>query len=477
MVFSSALFIYIFLPITLFCYFVPSLILRRELIAWKNFCLIVFSLLFYSWGEGINVLIMLGLVVINWIAARAISNPTLYRKAIFISSLLLTISPLFYFKYTNFFFENLNYWFNLNLKFEKKNLPIGISFFTFQLISYLADVYLNQVKAQKSFAKLLLYISFFPQLIAGPIVRYVDVSSEIRSRVHSIRNFSYGSQRFIIGLAQKLIIANSLGELADKIYQTPMSANSSSLLWIAAISYSFQIYFDFSGYSNMGIGMARMFGFNFLENFNFPYSALSITDFWRRWHISLSSWFRDYVYIPLGGNRSGRLRTYFNLSIVFLLCGLWHGASWNFVIWGALHGTLLIFEKTALGKIFLGAYRPILFIYTFFTITCLWVFFRIETLPKALEILHVMFQFRHSENALLIREVVSPELFIISIIALIFSIDLKYIFSKQKLSKHPAVCESKDATLIGTLGLISIFLISLGYLAGSDFNPFIYYRF
>ena len=335
MLFTSISFLYYFLPIILFIYFiVPNKM--------KNVVLFIFSLIFYLYGEPKYIILMLLEILIAYIGARLIEK---YKsKDIFIITLIIHISLLVFFKYTDFLILNINSIFKANVPLQNIALPIGISFYTFQIISYVIDVYRGKVKAQKSFLLLGTYVSLFPQLIAGPIVRYETIEEELKTRKHSFENFSYGVRRFIIGLSKKVLIANILGEIC--------TINEATILfyWIKAISYMLQLYFDFSAYSDMAIGLGRMFGFHFLENFNYPYISKTITDFWRRWHISLSSWFKDYIYIPLGGNRNGIIKQLRNIMIVWTLTGVWHGASWNFVVWGLLFGIVLIIEKLFLKK-------------------------------------------------------------------------------------------------------------------------------
>ena len=334
MLFTSISFLYYFLPLVLIIYFiVPK--------KFKNLVLLIFSLLFYFYGEPKYILLMLFEILVSFIGAILIDK---YKdKSILILTLFIHIILLIIFKYTDFFITNINNIFNTNFKLLNIALPIGISFYTFQIISYLIDVYKGKVKVQKNIIKLATYVSLFPQLIAGPIVRYEVIANELDNRKHSFEDFAIGVRRFTIGLAKKVLIANILGELCTKF--NLVEERSIILYWLFAISYMLQIYFDFSAYSDMAIGLGRIFGIHFPENFNYPYISKSITEFWRRWHISLSTWFRDYIYIPLGGNRVSKIKFLRNILIVWLLTGLWHGASWNFIIWGLSFGILLIIEK------------------------------------------------------------------------------------------------------------------------------------
>ena len=335
MLFSSMTFVFMFLPIVCATY----LLARKEL---QNYILLIASVIFYAWGEPRYLAIMFLTIIINYVGANYISrskNP-LHRKLLLAITIVADLSFLFYFKYFNFVMDNINAAFNANLTFIDVVMPIGISFYTFQALSYVVDVYRGEVQVQKDIYKLALYICLFPQLIAGPIVKYHDVAEQISDREVTFDKVAYGVKRFIIGLSKKMLIANTLGAVADKIFTQPVEQFDAFTAWIGAIAYSFQLFYDFSGYSDMAIGLGSIFGFKFLENFNYPYISKSITEFWRRWHISLSTWFKEYLYIPLGGNRVSKARNYFNLFVVFLATGFWHGAAWNFIFWGLWHGLL-----------------------------------------------------------------------------------------------------------------------------------------
>lgn len=342
MVFSSVEFLFVFLPITLAGYY----LIRRDL---KNVFLLLMSLLFYAIGEPKFVWIMVASIVVNYLSgllvwkAKSFGNKPLEKFGLLIS-IIVNLSILFYFKYYDFAVSNINGLFGTNIALKHIALPIGISFFTFQGMSYVLDVYMNKAEVQKNPLNIALYISLFPQLVAGPIVRYSDVNNQIACRKETVEDFAEGVKRFILGFGKKVIISDTLGMVADRVFDSNNYINISVLLaWLGGISYMLQIYYDFSGYSDMAIGLGKMLGFKFNENFNYPYIASSVRDFWRRWHISLSTYFRDYVYIPLGGNRKGNV--YVNLSIVFLLTGIWHGASWNFIIWGVWHGIFQLIER------------------------------------------------------------------------------------------------------------------------------------
>ena len=386
MVFSSLTFLLIFLPVLSILYFLV------KNIKVKNYILLIFSLLFYAWGEPIYIVIMLLSIIVTYIAGIVI-NKSINKKIALIISILLLLSSLLFFKYYNFLIDNINSIFNINIVKSKLSLPIGISFYTFQAISYLIDVYRNKTKVQNNIFYLALYISLFPQLIAGPIVRYETIENEIRERKHTLDNVVDGIKRFIIGLSKKVIIANNMALIVDTIFDSGIIPGT-FIIYLAAICYTLQIYYDFSGYSDMAIGLGKMFGFSFLENFNYPYIAKSITDFWRRWHISLSSWFRDYVYIPLGGSRVKTIKIIRNILIVWMLTGFWHGANWNFIIWGLYYGILLLIEKFVLKNILEKIPNIFKHLITLFLVIIGWVIFRITNINTLLETLKYMFIFR-----------------------------------------------------------------------------------
>jgi alginate O-acetyltransferase complex protein AlgI len=389
MLFSSLIFLHVFLPVvlllTILC---PA--------GWRNAVLLIASLLFYAWGGVSYSLIMIFSILFNYFLARAISSVegsqrarTLLIFCVFGNLLLLAVM-----KYSGFAISNVNtllHAFHIKpLQFKPILLPAGISFFTFHALSYVVDIFRKECPVQNNPVRLALYISFFPQLIAGPIIRYHDIASQLSDRKMSLEDFVAGTERFIVGLAKKVLFSNMFALPAKEIFATPASGLDASLAWFGAFCYAMHIYFDFSGYSDMALGLGRMFGFHFPENFNFPYISRSIKEFWRRWHISLSTWFRDYVYVPLGGNRKGPLRTYLNLLIVFFLTGLWHGASWNFVIWGFLHGFFLILERLFLGK-WLERLPGLNLVYTLFVVVNAWVFFNAKDLDYALDYLRMMY--------------------------------------------------------------------------------------
>ena len=355
MVFSSSTFLIVFLPVSIVLYYIIGEVITKST-AVKNFILLLASLLFYAWGEPVYIVLMLISILFNFVAGKDIdkakaSGDTRKAKTAFIIAIVFNLAVLGFFKYFGFLVENINALFHIELQIPQLALPIGISFYTFQIMSYIIDLYRGNTEVQNRIIPFALYISLFPQLIAGPIVKYKDVALQLETRKETLHKFSEGMLRFTVGLSKKLLLANTLGAVYTTI-QASGAKNTSVLgAWLGIICYTLQIYFDFSGYSDMAIGLGKVFGFEFCENFNYPYIASSVTDFWRRWHISLSTWFKEYVYIPLGGNRCKTPRVIFNLMVVWLLTGLWHGAAWNFIIWGVYYGVLLIIEKYVLGKV------------------------------------------------------------------------------------------------------------------------------
>ena len=456
MVFSSAVFVFGFLPLVFLCYFIaPKKI--------KNYVLLVFSLIFYLFGGPKFIFLLLSVVLINYVGALLISK--FKSKIWLIVTVALNLGLLGYFKYLDFFIRSFNRFLGTDLKVLGIVLPIGISFYVFQALSYTIDVYREEVKVQNNFFLLLFYVSFFPQLVAGPIVRYKTIEEEIKSRKSSIEDISDGVERFILGLAKKVIIANQVGALADIIFK---SGNVGSLLsLLGAIAYMLQIYFDFSAYSDMAIGIGRILGFHFLENFNFPYIASSVTDFWRRWHMSLSSFFRDYVYIPLGGNRVSKARWIFNLLVVWGLTGLWHGASWNFVLWGLYYFVFLVIEKLWLGK-YLEKTYVIKHIYTLIIVLGGWIIFRCESFSSIVAFGKDLFSFSTGDINTLLIYLETYGLYLV--IGIIFSTPIYYVI-KNKFN------DKVWFNAIKYVGLLVLFMISICYLARSAFNPFIYFRF
>lgn len=460
MVFSSAIFIFGFLPILFLFYFLCP----KKL---KNYVLLFFSLLFYAFG-GLKYLLIMALVVFaDYIGALLISKYKRHKNCFLILTISINILVLIFYKYTNFFLTNINNLFNIDIPILDIIMPIGISFYTFQAMSYVIDVYKGEVKVQNNYFLLLLYVSLFPQLIAGPIVRYQTIEKEITKRNVSYDDISYGLERFILGLAKKLIIANQMGKLADIAFSGNFSCTVS---WLGAIAYMFQIYFDFSAYSDMAIGLGRIFGFHFLENFNFPYMAKSITDFWRRWHISLSTWFRDYIYIPLGGNRKGIKRQIINMSVVWLLTGFWHGASWNFIMWGLYYLIFLILEKFVLKNILKKTPDLLKHIYALLIILIGWVLFRVENMSQFFDIIKTMFSFDLNSTSLMEARIYLETYYVYFILAILFSTNVYYVICDKFKNK-------KVFEIIKYIFLIVLFVISIMFLAQSSYNPFIYFRF
>lgn len=472
MIFSSISFIFYFLPFVLLIYFITP---QR----FRNFVLVCFSLLFYTWGEGGYLGLMLFVIFFNWGAARLLEprSKLSERRLLLAVILLVNFGLLGYFKYAGFLVENLNTLLTSltisPLPIPAVRLPIGVSFFIFEAVAYIIDVYRREVPASGSPLKVALYIALFPHLIAGPIVRYSDIGSQIDQREITRSKFSYGIQRFILGLGKKLLIANNLALVADRIFAVATPELGTDLAWLGAIAYTLQIYFDFSGYSDMAIGLSAMFGFTINENFNQPYQARSLRDFWQRWHISLSTWFRDYLYIPLGGSRVDPVRTYINLMIVFFVTGLWHGASWTFVFWGLWHGVFLVIERLGLNRLLTRLPAPAQHLYTLLIVMIGWVFFRAATLPEALRYLQVMFSWQPRPNYQAIQFFVSNEAWIAFLFGILFCLPLNQLFRWPSTSSsgHQLVQFARLAVLVIVFGLC---LLSL---SSSAYNPFIYFRF
>ena len=470
MLFSSMIFLWLFLPLVFCSYY---LIDKR----FKNILLLISSIIFYAWGGVSYSLIMLFAIIINYIFAllidKAIEDNNLKNKKIYLAlCIIINLSILGYFKYTNFIISIINS-LSQNKIIELTNivLPIGISFYTFQALSYVIDVYRGHNKAQKNTFNLALYISFFPQLIAGPIVKYHDIENQILNRNESLENIFYGIKRFIYGLSKKVILANMFALSCDEILKQPTDELGTALVWCASVLYTLQIYYDFSGYSDMAIGLGKMFGFNFLENFNYPYISKSIKEFWRRWHISLSTWFKEYLYIPLGGNRKRKLFTYINLLIVFFATGLWHGASYNFILWGLFHGFFLVIERIFLGKLLeKNKLKFINHIYVIFVFVIGWVLFRANDLKHAFELYKLMFSYK--ESIYTVRYFFYPQTFVCFIFGILFSGLFQSIFPKVR----EATFSSKVYILESVIQFILLF-ICIMYLVNGTYNPFIYFRF
>lgn len=460
MVFSSITFLFYFLPIVLALYYlVPN--------KFKNLILLISSFIFYFYGEPKYVLLMAFSIISTYICGILVDKyqGTKTAKLFLILEIIISIGLLIYFKYADFIIKNINLWLSQKIDLINVLLPIGISFYTFQMISYVVDIYRGEVKVQKNILKLATYVSLFPQLIAGPIVRYSTIEKQLENREYSINKFSLGVRRFVIGLGKKVLIANVIGTLVNTFF---ISEDKSILFyWLYAIGVMLQIYFDFSGYSDMAIGLGKMFGFDFLENFNYPYIATSITDFWRRWHISLSSWFRDYVYIPLGGNRVSKIKWIRNIMVVWILTGLWHGAEWNFIIWGIYFGILLIIEKLFLLKKTEKIPKFLKVIYTLFFVMISFIIFNgneiIENIKGLFGIGNISVISKESIYYL-------KSYFIVILIGIIGATPImKNIVKKEKIKKFTNILEP--------IYLFSILLLSTSYIIDGSFNPFLYFRF
>ena len=460
MLFSSISFIYYFLPLILIIYFIVP---KR----FKNIVLLLFSLFFYFYGEGIYIIFLLLSCFVNYVIGIMIDNYEGEKRKLFlIIGLIFDIGLLIYFKYTNFFIDNFNNLFNTSINIGKIIMPLGISFFTFQTISYLIDVYKKDVPADKSFIDLSCYITLFPQLVAGPIVRYQTIKEELKNKDISYDNFAYGIERFVFGLSKKVLLANNFGLIVDLLNKSSGSVLSS---WLIAISYTLQIYFDFSGYSDMAIGLGRIFGFKFLENFNYPYIAKSITDFWRRWHISLSSFFRDYIYFPLGGNRCSKLKWIRNILVVWMLTGFWHGAAWNFILWGLFFAVVLLIEKLTYGK-WIENRKVINHIYVIIIVVLSFTIFNANNLSEVIISFKNMFGFN---NLPLINQE-----FIYYLKSFSILIILGIIFSTPIINN--LYLKLKKNSFFNYISIIIIFILLIivsAYLVDSSFNPFLYFRF
>ncbi|MCU6797655.1 MBOAT family protein [Paenibacillus sp. WQ 127069] len=472
MVFSSIIFIFGFLPIVLLLYYVCN----KE---YRNIYLAIVSFLFYSFGGPKYLIIMCISILINYSLSLLINYITNVkeelkrnRRLVLFLIVFLNLLLLFYFKYFDFTLHTINGIFNTSIPIKNIILPIGISFYTFQGLSYSLDVYMGKIKVQKNIINLAINFSFFPHLIAGPIVRFKDVNDQIYHRECTSDKFVEGIHRFIIGLAKKVIIADNMAYVTDQIFGLEPSNLTAPIAWLGIICYTLQIYFDFSGYSDMAIGLGKMFGFEFLENFNYPYISKSITEFWRRWHISLSSWFRDYLYIPLGGNRKGNV--YFNLIVVFFVTGLWHGASWNFIVWGLYYGVFLIFERIFKQfNINIKIPAPIKWFYTIIVVIIGWVFFRSPDLTYAIGYLKVMFGLGQATlSNINILWYMQPEYLFIFLLGVIFSFPIK-----NKLLSFDFIKNKKTRFVIYNFSLFCLFIIAIVYVMSSTYSPFIYFRF
>ena len=469
MLFSSITFLFLFLPIMLAVYYIAPP-------QWKNLLLLAGSLIFYAWGEPVYIILMILSILLNYFCGMDIENKSeneAKAKRSLVFAITVNIVLLVFFKYFGFLVESTNTLFGISIPYRELALPIGISFYTFQEISYIVDVYRGKVKAQQSLVKYALYVSMFPQLVAGPIVCYGDIEKQLTARKISGRKLGQGAMLFIIGLSKKAVLANTLGKIFEEISSTSASNLTVLMAWLGCITYAFQIYFDFSGYSDMAIGLGSMFGFSFPENFRHPYESRSITEFWRRWHISLSSWFREYVYIPLGGNHVTISRNIVNLLIVWMLTGMWHGAAWNFVAWGVYYGVILVMEKYVWGASVEQLPKPVQHIYAGAVILVGWVFFFSPSLGYALRYLWAMIGggsgIADAQGAFLLFT--HWLLFVIAAVG-------STAYGRKLLNN--AVRFSANRTVRMTVGAvlyIGIFFLSVAFLVTDTFNPFLYFRF
>lgn len=463
MVFSSMIFLWMFLPAVLLLYFFAQA-------KFRNVFLLAVSLIFYAWGEPKYILLMIGSIIVNWFFGMVMDEYG--RKKIFLASaVILNLAVLGYFKYFNFFIGIIGDLSGKKIEMPAVTLPIGISFFTFQALSYVIDLYRNQYKAQRNIINLALYISFFPQLIAGPIVKYKDINEQLNNRSVTSEKMAEGIRRFIYGLGKKVIISNTVAQCVDKIYALDYGQLTGILAWVGAILYTLQIYYDFSGYSDMAIGLGKMFGFEFLENFQYPYLSKSIQEFWRRWHISLGTWFREYLYIPLGGNRKGTARTYANLFLVFFMTGLWHGANYTFILWGLYHGLFQIIERAGFGKT-LERHKLAAHFYAAVVFVFGWVLFRADNLVQAgVMVKRMIFPWQYTESTLLLGQLFGAKTVLVIICGILGCGFVQEMFQgcKKSFNWKNSYLELGFCTLM--------FVFSIVMLASNTYNPFIYFRF
>jgi alginate O-acetyltransferase complex protein AlgI len=468
MVFSSPIFVFLFLPLALAAHFAAPRRLR-------NVALFAVSLLFYAWGEKGFVFLMLASIALNyglgrWLEARN-------SRSVLALGVILNLALLVVYKYANFFIANLNTILPQPIVHKPIHLPIGISFFTFEAIAYLVDIRRRDTTAQRNPANFGLFMTLFPHLIAGPVVRYRDLAAAIANRTLTSALFASGVRRFVVGLAKKVLVANALGLTADKLFALPPDQLAPSAAWLGVVCYTLHIYFDFSGYSDMAIGLGRMFGFELCENFRYPYAAESVTDFWRRWHISLSTWFRDYLYIPLGGNRRGPWRTCFNLCVVFALCGLWHGASWTFLAWGLFHGLFLAMERAGLGRLLGKIPFPLRHGYTLLAVMAGWVFFKAETLGQALGYLGAMAGL--SAGPHVVADYVSRELLLVLLFGSVACLPVWPLLRgwwgrSREFFGAPGAAAVELGRVAATAAMLAATTVQL---TAGTYNPFIYFRF
>lgn len=472
MVFSSLLFMFRFLPLVLILYYAAHVKLR-------NVILFLFSLFFYAWGEPKYVFLMLCSITVDYFIGKRIQKCRNEGRMSaagrwMLLSVIYNLSVLGFFKYTDFLIGTVNAVFGTDIPLPGIPLPIGISFFTFQTMSYTIDVYRGVTQAQTSWLNYGTYVSMFPQLIAGPIVQYKTIAKQLKERTETTDDFVAGITRFLAGVGKKVLLANNIGVLWDTVSAMPLASLLAATAWLGAIAYTFQIYFDFSGYSDMAIGLGQMFGFHFLENFNYPYISRSITEFWRRWHISLSSWFREYVYIPLGGNRKGAAKQIRNIAIVWMLTGIWHGASWNFVLWGVYYGILLILEKFIFGKALKKLPKALQHVYTLFFVVISWVIFAFDNVGAGIGYIGAMFGagggFVDSTTVYLLYNYA-----VMLIVLVLGSTELPKKAAAWIMKKLGEA--SAAAVVLHCLFYAAVFLLSVAYLVDASYNPFLYFRF
>ncbi len=469
MLFSSITFLFLFLPVVLAVYY---------LVPWKvkNIALLIASLFFYAWGEPVYVVLMVLSILLNYFCARDIKeneNEPVKAKFNVVFAVAVNLFILGFFKYYGFLLDTINAVFSTEIAYRELPLPVGISFYTFQAISYIVDIYRGKAQPQKNILYFALYISMFPQLIAGPIVRYEDIEAQLKHRRLSLQRLGQGAMYFIIGLAKKTVIANSVGAVFEQISEMPAGSLSVLTAWLGAFSYAFQIYFDFSGYSDMAVGLGKMFGFEFKKNFDYPYISKSVTEFWRRWHISLSTWFREYVYIPLGGNRCAVSRNIFNLMVVWVLTGMWHGAAWNFIAWGVYYGVILVMEKYVWGASLDMLPNPMRHIYTGIMVLVGWVLFFSPSLGYALRYLGAMIGggtgIVDNQGAFLLFGH-----WLLYLLAVLGSSSL----GMRLVNAVPRMARSARAqAAVSVVIYMGIFVISFSFLVTDTFNPFLYFRF
>ena len=472
MVFSSVLFIFIFLPLSLLLFYLAP---KKA----KSFVILLSSLLFYAWGEIRYTSIIICSILINYFFGLLLDQKLplslIFRKAIFIIAIFVDLFLLGYYKYYDFMAENIDTLFgSVLLPIKRILLPLGISFFTFQALGYVIDVYRGNIRSQKNIIHFAAFISMYPQLIAGPIVKYRDIEDSLLNPEVTVDRIYYGIKRFVVGLSKKVLIANYMGMLCDRILSAGVSNLSSGLLWFAHIIYAFQIYYDFSGYSDMAIGLGNLMGFDFPENFNYPYMARSITDFWRRWHISLTTWFRDNVYIPLGGNRKGQSRTALNILIVFFLTGLWHGAGWQFVVFGLYHALLQLFERFVINKsIERSSLTFMPSIISFILITIGWVFFRSANLSESVTALSQMFTLAGGSPVYSFAQFFNAKTAFLIVIAVLLSGPIQTLFPSVKIRFQDKTASSVPEMIL----ILTLFILSCSKIIAGSYNPFIYFQF